>query len=95
MSAPKRYVVEVRFPKAGERYLEQSYVCRSLDDHRDVVPVIVEELAPPPHPLAGTYPLIGTGGMFVYGNTLLGEPTHTLVIADDGTCTLTDIEVGP
>lgn len=98
MSAPKRYVVEVRPPKAAERYLDDYgnvHVCRTLYDHPDARPVIVEELTPPPHPLAGTYFLIGFGKSIIHGYAAphdRGDATHTLVIADDGTCTLTDIE---
>lgn len=44
--APKRYVVELRRPKVGERYTYRGEFIRCSDDHDEERFVIVEELRP-------------------------------------------------
>ena len=92
MTAPDRYVVEVRPAKAGEWCLTDTggRWSSALMPLSPVV-VIVEELAPPPHPLAGTYPVarVGAGCTLVH---VLFDATHVLTVADDGTCTLTEAD---
>ena len=91
MTAPDRYVVEVRPARAGEWCLTDTggrWSSKVMPS--SPVVVIVEELAPPPHPLAGTWHV----ALGPVSRRLLtvsrSEATHVLTVADDGTCTLTE-----
>ena len=92
MTAPDRYVVEVRPARAGEWCLtDTGGRWSSKVMPLSPVVVIVEKLAPPPHPLAGTYGVLRSTGGYLHP-VAIRDAAHVLHVADDGTCTLTEAD---